>query len=299
MPHLNVHGSTVEYLDQGSGETVLLLHSSGGSGAQWRVLTEQLGTRYRVLAPDLYGYGGTPAWSGYGVFTLAREAALVQAFLERIAGPVHVVGHSYGGAVALRVARAEQLASLTLIEPVAFHLLREAEDAVDWAALREIIAVATAITDALGAGDDDAGCERFVDYWGGAGAWTRLPMLRRDALALRLPKVALDFQATLNDPTRLDDLRTLGVPTLLVQGEHTRAPTRQICRRLAETLPDARLKVVAGADHMLPITHRDEVNGLVTAHLDSHADHPRRMSCTPLPTSLSNPQQTPALMRSA
>lgn len=59
MPGLELSGSRVEYIDQGRGEPVLLLQSSASSSAQWRALVERLGGRWRVIAPDLYGYGGT------------------------------------------------------------------------------------------------------------------------------------------------------------------------------------------------------------------------------------------------
>jgi pimeloyl-ACP methyl ester carboxylesterase len=61
MNKLDLSGTQVAYLDHGSGEPVLLLHSSASSGAQWRALMGQFGERYRVIAPDLYGYGGTGA----------------------------------------------------------------------------------------------------------------------------------------------------------------------------------------------------------------------------------------------
>jgi len=282
MAPLDVCSTAVACLDQGSGEPVVLLHSSGGSGAQWRSLTERLSPHRRVVAPDLYGYGETPGWSGRGVFSLAREAAVIEALLDRLGEPAHLVGHSYGGAVALQIALARpgRLRSLTLIEPVAFHVLRHGE-AVDWAALQEIIAVARHVAAAVTSGDYARGCEHFVDYWTGAGAWTSLPPARRDALVPRLAKVALDFHATLNAPAQLDDMRAIGVPTLLLQGARTPAPTRQICRRLADTLPEARLRIVAGAGHMLPLTHRDEVNDLVIAHLEENSDRERRASWKP------------------
>jgi len=269
-------------LNQGAGEPVVLLHSSGGSGAQWRSLTERLLPHRHVVAPDLYGYGVTPAWAGRGVFSLAHEAALVETVLDDLGEPVHLVGHSYGGAVALHMALANphRLRSLSLIEPVAFHLLRHG-DAADWAALQEILAVARHVTAAVAAGDLAAGCERFVDYWTGPGAWAALPAPKRDALAPRLSKVALDFQATLNAAARIEDVPAIGVPTLLLQGGRTATPTRRICRLLAEALPDARLHVIAGAGHMLPLTHRDEVHGLVIAHLDVNSDPERRGTCRP------------------
>ncbi|HVE52097.1 MAG TPA: alpha/beta fold hydrolase, partial [Ramlibacter sp.] len=106
MPAFQINGCNVEVARKGRGEPVILLHASGASGVQWRDLADQLADRYQTFAPDLYGYGGTAAWPGYGEFSLADEAALVLGLMDTLPGPAHLVAHSYGAAVALQVARA-------------------------------------------------------------------------------------------------------------------------------------------------------------------------------------------------
>jgi pimeloyl-ACP methyl ester carboxylesterase len=266
MARIEISGTSIEYLDQGSGEPVVLLHCSGSSGAQWRALAERSSERYRVIAPDLYSYGGTAQWPGGRPFHLECEAEIVLALLERVGAPAHLVGHSYGGAVALHVAGSSEalLRSLTLIEPAAFHLLRGA----DAAALAEIAEVAGSVARSVACGEYVAGFGRFVDYWSGPRASAQLPVDKRYAMAACLPKIALEFHATLNEPTQVEDLRLMTVPTLLLCGTNSPLPTRRICGLLAHTLSDARLRSVGGAGHMAPVTHRDQVNGMVAAHLD-------------------------------
>ena len=232
----------------------------------------QLGGRHRVVAPDLIGYGASAPWSG-GRFSLACEAAPVRSLMGRLDEPVHLVGHSYGGAVALHIARTrpERVHSLTLVEPSAFHLLRDGE-AIDAVALSEIVEVAVDVRLALAAGDLAAGLGRFVDYWSGPGSWAAMPPGKRAAFAPQLAKVALDFDALLGDPAGLEDVRDLGVPTLIVQGGATRLPSRCVCRLLREAMPQAKFEVVADAGHMLPITHRDQVNALIAAHVHRNSD---------------------------
>lgn len=273
MASFEISGTRVEYVEQGRGEPVLLLHSSGGSSAQWRSLTERLGDRYRVMAPDLYGYGATGPWRGHGAFRLEHEAEIVHVLLGRLGGSAHLVGHSYGGAVALHVARKHSglLRSLTVIEPVAFHLLRESDDG----AFEEISSVADGVAASLARGDTEGGFGRFVDYWSGPGAWEGIPAAKREAMARGLAKVALDFQATLNEPARLEDFNDLALPTLVVQAACSPLPTRRICERLAAALPEARVATIEGAGHMCPLTHREQVNGLIEANLS------RRQSCKP------------------
>ena len=268
MPALDIGGMRVEFLEQGAGEPVILLHSSAGSSAQWRSLAGRLSDRFRVLAPDLYGYGASAMWQGE-TFSLADEARIVGALVQRAGGAAHVVGHSYGGAVALHYAlrHGASVLSLALIEPVAFHLLRENE-ATDAAAYAEIAAVAARVQRAFIDGDTEGGMARFVDYWSGPGAWATIPVAKRPALAARLRKVGLDFRAAFEEPTRLQDCWPLFMPTLLVQGGASPLPTRRVCGQLARVVHDARLEVVEGAGHMLPLTHAERVNAIVAGHLD-------------------------------
>lgn len=272
MHTFHVHGHPVGLIREGSGQPVVLLHCSGATGAQWRPLIDSLSKRFLVLAPDLYGHGGTASWPGRHPYSLADEAALVGALVDTLDEPAHVVGHSYGAAIALHLARAHagQLRSLTLIEPVAFHLL-QGGDENDALALNEFMAVGSMVRQARRNGDADAALGCFVDYWNGPGAWACLGPDKRAAMRSGLPALDLQFPALVSDRGRIPDFSRMDVPTLLVQGTRTTLAARRLCERLAQAWPQARLELVAGAGHMLPLTHRDQVNPLVTAHLLAHA----------------------------
>jgi len=274
MSTLEISTGRFEYLEQGSGEPVILVHGSGSSGAQWRGLADQLSARYRVFAPDLFGYGGSTNWLGSNAFRIENEAEIVHALLARTGGRAHLVAHSYGGAVALHIARtfSDSLRSLTLIEPAAFNLLRE----TDAPLATQLAEFAERMVRAIGSGEYLAGFGMFFDYWNGPHSWAQLPAEKRYAMATRLPKVVLDFHAIFNATWRLDDFRALTVPTLLVQGAHSPAPTRRICELLARTIPAAELRTLEGAGHMAPITHRDRVNAMLVSQLDLISGHPSR-----------------------
>ncbi len=272
MPSIEIGGARVAYAETGSGDTVLLLHSSASSGGQWRSLTESLHAVYRCLAPDLYGYGDTDAWPGEGPLDLAEEAALADAVVAESDSPIHLVGHSYGGAVALRFAlqQPERLRSLTLIEPVAFHLLRSATaDAADRGLFGAVAEVAGVVSKATATGDYRGGMAHFVDYWNGDGAWSRTKPDLRAALARWTPKVALDFWATMTESTPRAAYRRITAPTLILRGTESPAPTQRIAELVAEALPRSRLRTIDGAGHMLPLTHREAVNAAVAEHLAS------------------------------
>lgn len=122
MPVLSKGSLTIDYTDDGQGQPVFLIHSSVSANRQWRALTEALKDCYRVLAVNLFGYGETTPWPGSALQSLYAQAQLVLALCEDVGSPIHVVGHSFGGSVALKVAEALDLrvGSLILLEPNPF-----------------------------------------------------------------------------------------------------------------------------------------------------------------------------------
>jgi pimeloyl-ACP methyl ester carboxylesterase len=209
-------------------------------------------------------------WRGEHAFTLADEAVNAIAVIDTWPGKVHLVGHSYGGGVALHVAlaRREKLASLALHEPSAFHLLphlgeqgREAH--------AEISRLVAKIGEAIITGDYRAGMQVFVDYWNGAGAWGAMSPGVQDALVRWAPKAPLDFHALLSEPTLPEAYRQLDLPVLLMRGENAPKPTRVITDYLFEVLPCGQLAEIAGAGHMGPFTHAGEVAALLAQHIEA------------------------------
>ncbi len=247
---------------------VVALHCSGGGGRQWRRLAERLAPDHRLIAPDLIGSDGGGAWEGQAIFSLADEAASIIALIDRLEGPVHLVGHSYGGGLALHIAarRPERLASLSLYEPSAFHLLRTMGPP-GRAALREIQAIAGAIHTGLSEGSCRAAAERFVDYWNGAGAFSTMRPDLQAKLVGYLPKASLDFRALIHESTAMSRYLGFPFPVLLLRGEHAPAPTRLIAEELASRLAATALEVVAGAGHMGPVTHETLVAERIARHV--------------------------------
>ena len=123
---LVVDGRTVAYQDVGAGPTVILAHGSGASHRAWAPVVAALRDRYRVLTPDLLGYGRSEPSPVNARFHPWSDLGALIALAERAEVPVHLVGHSYGGALSLEAGRTlgARVRSLTLIEPVALHLMR-------------------------------------------------------------------------------------------------------------------------------------------------------------------------------
>ncbi len=246
---------------------VIALHCSGAGAGQWRPLAAALGPGYRLAAPEHYGCDGTGPWIGAHAFSLADEAARTVELIDRCERKVHLIGHSYGGGVALHVAlaRPDRIASLTLYEPSAFHLLRVIGER-GAASFAEIAALARNTAAGVMAGDYRGAAIAFVDYWSGAGAWAALRPSVQAALIRWMPKAPLDFRALMEEPAPLAAYAGLRMPVLIMRGEHAPRPTRVIAELLPALLR-ARLAVVQGAGHMGPLTHAPAVNALIAAHL--------------------------------
>jgi pimeloyl-ACP methyl ester carboxylesterase len=240
--------------------TVICLHCSGSSSRQWSRLAAALAPGHHALAPDLIGYGRDPAWVPGAGTTLDDEAACIETLVDAAPGPVFLVGHSYGGAVATRVAlrRGERVAGMALYEPVLFSLI--ASGTGDGGAGREIVATGRAISDDARSGRVEQAAGRFVDYWSGDGTWASMDERRRQGVVARMPKVAQEFAALFADAVPLAAYTRLAMPVLWLEGEATRPPPRAVARRLLPALRDARYVRIAGAGHMGPITHPDAVN---------------------------------------
>jgi pimeloyl-ACP methyl ester carboxylesterase len=249
---------------------VIALHCSGAGASEWYSLAEALGDDYELLAPEQYGSATNGAWTGEHAFTLSDDAAGAIALIDASQSKVHLVGHSYGGGVALHVAlaRPSQIASMVLYEPSAFHLLRQlGEPGAE--AFSEIAGVARRIADGVLTGDYRRAVAGFVDYWSGTGSWETMRPAAQRALIRWAPKGPLDFHALIENPTPPNAYRTLKFPVLIMRGEHALKPSRIIADRLAELLPDSRLLIIDGARHMGPFTHASKVAGLIVRHVNT------------------------------
>ena len=270
MPVLDLDGRPLSRREAGRGAPALLFHCSLAHSGALAGLMAGLGDRLAMRAPDLPGHGGTgldPAGPGPGHPN--RDQALEDARRIRPAtGPVHLIGHSYGATVALRLALSDpaRVASLTLIEPVQFSLL--AED--DPAAFAAEMAAQAPFFDAAAAGDWPEAARLFLGRWGGAPAGADP---QRTALALaQIPFVAAE-NLVLNDPehagVRARDLPRLTCPVLLVAGALSPPVAHRILDVIAARRPAARRLTLPAAGHMAPLTHPRPIAAAIAELVDA------------------------------
>ena len=259
---------------------VICLHASGGSGAQWSAFAELMRRDFRVLTPDLCGHGRAPEWPGAPEDIVAADTARIARLAAGAGGEVHLVGHSYGGAIALRVAllRPRIVASVAVYEPVALRLLFDYNRRHRPAA--EVAELAGGIRRELNGGRLDRAAQRFVDYWAGAEQWAALAPERQEALASRMPVIHAHFVSLFRDVVRLRDYARLELPMLHLSGRDTRASARRMAELLAYALPHAEFATLSGMGHLGPVTHATPVAQtiaqFVSRQAGTRAMHDRR-----------------------
>jgi len=261
---------TAHVREAGHGAALVCIHASASSGAQWRPLMERLAERFRIMAVDLYGSGHSPEWPGERPLSLADEVALLEPVFAAAGPRFHLVGHSYGGAVALKAALTDpgRLASLVLYEPVLFSLLT-AEDP-DQPAAQEIIAVRDDTSAAIDRGDLAGAAARFIDYWMGAGTWAGMPEARRASIAPAMRSVNGHWRAAFGEPAPLHAFAEVDTPTACLVGRESPAASRRVTALLAKTLPRVTVAEIEGVGHMGPVTHPHRINVLIEEHIDQH-----------------------------
>ena len=267
MPHINNHGVSVHYSDTGTGEPVVLLHGVGSSGAQWKRVGVFLPDRFRLIAVNHYGHGKTDSWpSPPESLTHDDEAKLVQAVIEEVGPLVHLVGHSYGGGVALRMVLngGDKVKSLTLVEPTAMSVLKHAGEI---SLFEEFRAMATGFLARVADSREEEAWLKVVDDNGAPGTWDSLPdEAKAGLLAMTKTGIGTSY-GNLSHQTTLGECKNIEIPALVLCGERTPAFHRRMAEIVAEHLPESRMTIIPGAGHLSPITHPEPVAKAIASHL--------------------------------
>ena len=235
MAQINFRGVVANYHKLGEGRPVICLHSGGNSGRQWKKLAEALAGQYLLIAPDLLGFGETGDWLERGKLSHELQAELVADVATAEGGfAFDVVGHSYGGATAIRLCLKypHLVRSLVLIEPVMNCLLRDARDPL----YEQSIQVAHRFIEAVRAGRPEEGWQAFVDGANGVGTWEKMPEDGKSRFLSQSTQTVEGFISNLNNPTTLDECRTIARPSfhsMWIGNERTISPHDRIvaCQR--------------------------------------------------------------------
>jgi lipase len=242
----------------------LALHCMLASGSYWGAIAKRMNGRLDLRSFDMPGHGRSAPWAPAAddpdYHTNATRIAA--SFIQR---PIDLIGHSMGATVALRIAVAapEAIRSLTLIEPVLFAATNDPTQALRDAEMMDLMA-----EDAT-----EEATRAFMAVWGAQG-YDDLPPEMREQMRKRIGLVAMSKPYLSDDKANIlrdGGLEAVDAPVMLISGENSPSVIHQISDALAARLPDVGRAIVPGAGHMAPITHPDEVAGLIAINLDRAA----------------------------
>jgi 3-oxoadipate enol-lactonase len=250
------------YGDEGPGPVVVLLHGFPLSREMWAEQLAGIGSVYRVIAPDLRGFGESPVPEG--VYTMDEMADDVAELLEtlEIMGPVVVGGLSMGGYVALSLAARYP----TRVRALMLMDTRAGADTPEVAEGREATARAVLAADSA-AQVVDAMLPRLFCKMTLEQRPERVEPIKT-IMEKTAPKgVAGALRGMASRPDRRGDLAKIAVPTLVLVGEHDVITPPAEAQSMADALPDARLEVIPHAGHMAPYENPSAANAAILRFL--------------------------------
>jgi pimeloyl-ACP methyl ester carboxylesterase len=224
-------GTDIAYEREGDGPPLVLVHGGSATRHSWDPLRPHLADDFALFVLDRRGRGASGDADDYG---LDREVADVRAVLESIDGDPILFGHSFGGLVALEVARETPVERLVLYEPAL--LTGDHRQGADLAAR---------MADRLETGNRRDAVELFFREAAGVESVEQIPISRAVGLT---ETIVRENRAV--ERYRLGDDLAVSAPTLLFTGEHGPEHLRDGVQALHEELPDSRLVELAEAGHV-------------------------------------------------
>jgi len=262
---LQVGALRFAYLEGGQGEALVMLHGFGANKDHWTRIGRYLTPHFRVIAPDLTGFGeSSPAPDGD--YTVRAQVARVDAFVQALAVPsFHLCGSSMGGHIAgaYTATHPEKVKSLVMIAPGGVASAEPSEMAHRLAAGgANPLIVATA--------DDYEDLLDFVFFERPFIPRPIKTVFVREAIAHRPLNVSIFKQY--RDPRHLEPLenglKDMAVPTLIIWGAEDRVLHASGARILAAAMPKARAVVMAGVGHVPMIEKPEDTAALILAFQD-------------------------------
>lgn len=273
---MEIDGIELSYEEYGNGELVLFIHGFGASSYSWRHVARALACDgWRCVSLDLMGFGCS-AKPPKGPYTLEKQAELVGRFAHAIQAPsVHLVGHSYGGAVCLFLLSGLvqqgypelEVRSLILTDTVCYpqefpgfiKLLRT--PFINWVSLNLVPARTSAksILELCYYSKEKITEETILEYASGlkqSGSHEALVSTARQIIPSNMEKI-------------LESYGRIDVPTLLIWGDHDRIIPLELGKRLLKEIPSASIEVFKKCGHIPQEEYPEETTNKIRSFLET------------------------------
>jgi esterase len=265
---IEINAYPMAYQDSGAGAPLVLVHGTFCDYRMWPGQLDAFSRKHRVLNVSLRHYF-PELWDGVGGdFSFAQHAQDAGAFIQRLAvGPVHLLGHSRGGAVVLEVAKKypELIRTLILGDAAARLELPETEENLKAVAFRSNLFAD--FRQDVAKGDIEGGMSRFIDHLLGPGSWQSMPaMLRKGFLQNVQTALAADPLPLTTD----DDLRKFNFPVLILTGEKSPPMYRLLISEMRKRGGFKPPVIIPGAGHAMQRENPEAFNEAVLKFAAEH-----------------------------
>ncbi len=261
MPQVTVNGSTIHYIEKGQGKPVVLMHGFPLDGRVWAGVADRLAEAYRVIVPDLHGFGQSRASRPSSMHSMVED---MRGLCQRInALPAAVAGLSMGGYILLHWCRncPTDLDAVILVDTKADADTSEGKQGRD-----KMIEMART------GGAKDVADAMMPKMLAPAVLSHDSALVKqlRDIMESQSPQAIEWALAAMRDRDDSNpELANIADPTLLIFGEHDSLTPPAVGEKMQAAIPRAELKVIPGAGHMTPMEKPQEVADAIRAFLDA------------------------------
>lgn len=264
--NITVEGMSFGYVDLGSGPPVILIHGSMSDYREWSPQMEALAKHHRVIAYSRrYHWPNSPPGKDADA-TVPRQAEDFAAIIKLLKlAPASIVGHSYGGTVALFLAlqHPELVRTLVLLEPSVPSIFVNTPESEGFVKDRQ--AVHDEMEQAFASGDAER-VVRTILARVAPGELDNASPETRNMYRANVPAFRLDYTAP--RPLTCKDIQRIAAPALVLTGGQS--PMQQTAERVAQCLKTGNLVRIPQGTHHLQLDHPQEVNDAVLAFLAKH-----------------------------
>ena len=255
MPTRIIAGNTIHFEESGAGRALVLLHGFPLDSTIWDKVRAKLSDGFRVITPDLRGFGQSKSSTGFDLAALADDVHALLAELKAL--PCILGGLSMGGYVSLEYVRRypADLRGLMLIDTKAEGDSAEGKQARD----KMIELVRSKGSPAVG--------EQMMPKMLAPHAEQNQPEVVRELRTIMEGCPALTIEhalAAMRDrPDHRANLPSIAAPTLVAAGEHDAITPPAVARSMHEAIPKSKLVVIPSAGHMTPMEQPEALAGAI------------------------------------
>ncbi|QFI37077.1 alpha/beta hydrolase [Moritella marina ATCC 15381] len=247
------------YEQQGSNNNspIVFIHGSYASTSTWKKIVQQLALTHHCISIKLPGHCGMPDPDDFNAPNISTELDIIESVIAELTNqPIHLIGHSFGGVVALALALkgSVNITQLTLFEPVSTWVFKSVGD------LDMTAQVNTFIQDYRESisNNEVYACGQVIDFWGGKGSFEPLPDFIKDGMKPLTNNNNRHWSLCENTYHHRSALNALTIPTKLICGSASNPIAQKIVQYLSHELSNAKQYSITGASHFLVTSHANQ-----------------------------------------